>query len=184
MFCEQFNVKVRRETLLSKLMKLSARLSATIQITTVLCKWTLNCVYKSSTNNNMHNMDGMQDAEFYGYYYDHQYVCRFAVQPAFTSANNRRCASRSTDVHNGDNQPPCTNADNQPSRMMQNKSKGNILIYFSIFCWKTVQISCIVKFKEKWQVIYYLARVHTICYREWAYVCLSIIDERRRRKVK
>ena len=62
--------------------------------------------------------------------------------------------------------------------------KGNILIYFSIFCWKTVQISCIVKFKEKWQVIYYLARVHTICSREWAYVCLSIIDERRRRKVK
>ena len=89
MFCEQFNVKVWRETLLSKLMKLSARLSATIQITTVLCKWTLNCVYKSSTNNNMHNMDGMQDAEFYGYYYDHQYVCRFAVQPAFTSSDNQ-----------------------------------------------------------------------------------------------
>ena len=82
-------------------------------------------------------MDGMQDAEFYGYYYDHQYVCRFAVQPAFTSANNRRCASRSANVHKCSQpaaQPPCTNADNQPSRMMQNKSKGNILIYFSVFC--------------------------------------------------
>ena len=100
------------------------------------------------------------------------------VQPlAVQSANVHKCSQPAA-------QPPCTNADNQPSRMMQNKSKGNILIYFSIFCWKTVQISCIVKFKEKWQVIYYLARVHTICYREWAYVCLSIIDERRRRKVK